>query len=323
MRVLCVTLNASVDTTFIVDRLHRGGLARGATHVSVPGGKGNNVARVLAVLGHEVIVTGFVGGASGRFIEEGLRRLGIRTEFVRVAAESRTSLAILERGHGTVSELLETGADIDAVATSRLRDAVVRMADGVDAVVLSGSLPPGLPDGFYQELVELLRGEGPFVVLDSSGVPLELGLAAGPHLAKPNRAELRALGGDDGDAASAVRYFQEHFASELHGGMRVLLSLGAEGAVLIGRDGALGIGGIAVRPVNTVGAGDAMVAGFLHARSRGEPAATALATATAVAAASTLQPIAGVVDGRDVARLLDQTPESRTIDMKTNGKRSA
>jgi tagatose 6-phosphate kinase len=323
MRCVCITPNASVDATYRVDRLARGTIMRVSTRVSTPGGKGNNVARVLRALGHDVVASGFAGGHAGGFIERELQALGIEPAFVPVAGESRTCLAIVEDASAAVSELLEVGPTVTSDAQQALLERVDVLARQADAVVLSGSLPNGARLDLYADLVRIARDRGAFVALDSSGGPLAEGLAAEPDLVKPNWEEMRELMGNaHADVSAAVSFVQERLLGPALGaGSRVLLSLGRDGAVLIGAEGAVRVPARSVAVVNTVGAGDALLAGYLDAWSRRERAAAALAHASAVAAASTLQPQPGSVDPADVARLLKRP--HRAVPVTPSGVESA
>ena len=304
MRCLCVCLNAAVDTTYVVDRLQTGSTTRVVERTAVPGGKAINLARVLAALGHEPVVTGFVGGRAGETIESGLRDQGIETSFLAVAGESRMCLAVLERS-GEVSELLEGGLDVAPGDAARFLEHAAELAGGVDAVAVSGSLPAGLPADYYARLLKRLRPLTGLLALDTSGEPLRQGLAGRPDLIKPNRDEVRDLapGGPDDDAALAESLRASLIGPVLAGDARVLLTLGADGAALISAAGVLRAAAPAVTAVNPVGAGDATLAGFIAALLEGAADAEALARSVAVGAASTLHPVAGVVRRQDIDRL--------------------
>jgi tagatose 6-phosphate kinase len=312
MRCVCVTPNASVDTTYRVDRLDRGGSMRVSERISVPGGKGNNVARILRALGHEVVASGFAAGRAGEFIERELCELGVAPAFVRIPGESRTCLAVLESEAPVATELLERGPRVTSDAATALVDRVAELADDADAVVLSGSLPTGALADLHARMIHAVRATGVFVVLDSSGSALVEGMQAGPDLVKPNWDELTGLAGlTNADLATGVAFVQDRLLQgALPADAGVLLSLGEEGAVLIAADGAVNLPAPAVTPINPVGAGDAMLAGYLDAWARGERGETALTWASAVAGASIRQPIAGSVDPVDIEQL--------TLELSTN-----
>jgi tagatose 6-phosphate kinase len=306
VRCLCVCLNAAIDTTYRVDRLKRGGTTRVLERTSVPGGKGINVARVLDALGHEPVVAGFVGGNAGAAIEHGLRERGIETALMAVAGESRTCLAVHERRTGEVSELLEGGLDVADDAAAAFLEHAEALARDVDAVAVSGSLPAGLPADYYGRLLARLRPLTDLLVLDSSGEPLRHGLTGRPDLIKPNRDELRELlpGAPEDAGAMAELVRARLIGPVLDDDARVLVTLGADGAVLASAGGALHAAAPEVAAVNPVGAGDATVAGYIAARLEGAGDAGALARGVAAGAASTLHPVAGAVTAIDIDRLL-------------------
>ena len=302
--VATVTLNASVDTTGRLARLERGAINRLDRSEAVAGGKGNNVARVLATLGQRVVASGFVAGAAGRFIVDSLRAEGVEPAFREVPGESRTCLTLVE-ADGTVTEVREPGPTVAAAdAAAFLRDAPELLA-GAAVAVLSGGLPPGLPPDYYADLIGALRGAGIATVLDSSGEALRRGVAAGPGTLKPNTDELADLLGGPvapgGEVAAARR-----LAAALPAGTTLLLTLGRHGAALVTATDAVLAAPPPVSVVNTVGAGDAFVAGWVDATVRGHGPVEALRRAVATGAAATMQSRIGAVDPADVARLLPQ-----------------
>ncbi len=301
MRCLTITLNAAVDTTYVLDRYHQGEVNRISRKMTAPGGKGNNAARVLALLGHTVRATGFIGGPTGHYIEQGLQDLGIETEFVHVPGDSRTCLTIIERESGMISELLEPGLTISPDdAETFLRTAPI-LARDVDSVVVSGSLPNGLPDNYYALLLTALRSSSALLAFDSSGEALRHGLSAKPDLIKPNALEMAALMGSEGSPEDMAEWIQRKLiGSVLAPGAKVLLSLGEQGAVLVSQDTALLASPPAVRVVNPVGSGDALLAGYLGAISEATEESATLAEAVAVATAAALHETAGIVHWEDV-----------------------
>jgi tagatose 6-phosphate kinase len=316
MRCVCVTPNASVDTTYRVDRLSRGGTIRVSDRISVPGGKGNNVARILRALGNDVVASGFAAGNAGEFIERELRELGVEPAFIRVQGESRTCLAILDRDEPVVTELLEPGPKVTPEAAAALVECVAALAADADVVVLSGSLPIIDAQDLYARIIRAVRGNHTFVALDSSGSALVEGLQAGPDLVKPNWEEMIELAGrPDIDLDGAVQFArQQLLQGPLPRDASVLLSRGRDGAVLIAADGAICLPAPAAAPVNPVGAGDAMLAGYLDAWARGERGEAALRWAGVVAGASTRLSVAGSVDSFDIEQLNRATGAAIPLD---------
>lgn len=302
MRFVTVTPNAAIDTTYLLDRLVLGEINRVGRVIPQPGGKGNNVARVLAVLGHRPTATGFAGGHTGTALAEGLRAQGVHPAFVEVAGETRVCLTIVEGESGRTTEIREPGAmhsnaDADSLV-AKLND----LTQAGDTVIVSGSIPPGLSPDVARRLIDAARMAGAFVAFDASGDVLRAGLSAQPHLIKPNLDELNDLIGPVGaDPISAVR--KDIIGPLLACDALVLLSLGPDGAVLIGRNQVTRAMTPPITPMNTVGCGDALLAGYLDARARRLSDADALAHAVAVGTAAAMQEAVGVVDTTDIERL--------------------
>ncbi len=315
MQCLTITLNAAIDTSLWLDRFQRGGLNRVKRKVMVPGGKGNNVAKVLHTLGHSVTASGFIAGTTGTFIERGLQAMpGMTTAFMRVSGESRVCLTLLEEMEGTISELLEPGVEISVADAHRFLNEVQRIAAHADCVVLSGSLPTGLPQDYYAQILAALQPLSARLVLDTSGEPLRLGLSGQPHIIKPNAHEMAELMEHNGTLADMVRFAQhELIGPVLKADSCILLSLGDKGAALIKTNSAFVAEPPAVAVVNPVGAGDALLAGFIDAQSRMCDDHTSLQWAVAAGTASTLQEIAGIVNVSDIEKL-SRCVQVRTLD---------
>ena len=333
--ILTVTLNAAVDTTLVL----RGALAVGASQtaeqvVRLPGGKGVNVARVLRTLGLPVRATGLSGGPAARVIADGLATEGIAAGFLPISGVSRTNIALVNGADGAdgagadprVTEINEPGPTVTPVEGERFVAHLAGLLPGSPALALCGSLPPGLPDGYYAQLINRARAAGVPALLDTSGRALRPGLTAGPLLIKPNGAEAAHLTGrpvrDVDDAVAAAG------ALRAMGAGAVALTLGAAGAVLVTAGGAW-YGRVAVTGgVSPVGSGDAFLAGLLaglvgavergdsptleQALADGAVVTHALTRAVACGAANTLRRGAGVLDADDVARL-EQVAEVRRL----------
>jgi 1-phosphofructokinase len=294
--IVTLTLNPSVDRTVEVETLARGEVMRALGVRVDPGGKGINVSRALAA--HDIptraVVT--VGGAEGEHLVTLLRDTGIEIVPVRIRGAIRSNITVVEPD-GTTTKFNEPGAQLSADELAAVLAAVKAAAESADWLVASGSLPTGTSPDVYAELVQSMAGSGTRVAVDTSGPALEAVLAVGPTLVKPNRDELAAASGrrlttiaDVVDAASLLRE---------RGARIVLASLGAEGAVLVDDDGAIHGRTPAVSPVSSVGAGDAMLAGFLAAGGKG---GDALVEALAWGAAAVLQPGSGMPSPRDIDR---------------------
>lgn len=278
--IVTVTLSPSVDRTIYVDELRRGGVVRSTGEGVHAGGKGINVTRVLAAHGVQSRAVLPAGGGAGRHLVAMLDDAGVPYVAVPVEAAARCNIAVTE-SDGTVTKINAAGAPLTQAELDACVTAVLACAETATWIVAGGTLPLGVPDTWYAELIDRLRRSGVPVAVDTSGPALTAAIKAGPALVKPNREELAAAVGATlntlGDVVTA--------ATELHqaGAGTILASLGPDGAVLVGADGSWHGESPAVAS-GAVGAGDAMLAGFLHGGARG-PAALAVGLAWGTAAA--------------------------------------
>jgi 1-phosphofructokinase len=280
--IVTLTPNPSVDRSVEVPVLVRGAVLRATSAHVDPGGKGVNVARALVANGRSATAVLPSGGAEGAQLAALLEPAGIRLVAVPIRGSVRANISVVEPD-GTVTKLNEPGPVLRDDEVGGLVSATLDTArTGVEWVVCSGSLPRGVPDTLYAELVRALRELGVPVAVDSSGPPLTAAVAAGPDLVKPNREELaeaterpvRTLA-DVVEAAEMLR---------ARGAGSVLASLGPDGAVLVDASGAIHGEAHVDTLRGAVGAGDAMLAGFLAAGAKGRPAlAEALAWGAAAA----------------------------------------
>jgi tagatose 6-phosphate kinase len=283
--ILTVTLNAALDVTYRVPAL-----VPGATHRASPagvraGGKGVNVARVLHALGHDPVVTGFAGGDTGRAIRADLAAAGIREAFVEPAAAARRTVTVVSEQDGAATAFNEPGPRLSIEDWTWFTDRFHELASRADVVVLSGSLPPGLPDHAYAQLLGATTAPA---ILDTSGPPLLEGVAAGPRVVKPNADEVAVTGlADPLGAARRLR---------ARGAGAVVASCGADGLLAVTADGCWRAAAPEQVGGNPTGAGDACVAALAAGLAAGMPWPELLADAAALAAAAVACPLAGDVD---------------------------
>jgi tagatose 6-phosphate kinase len=300
--ILCVNPNAAIDKTIVVDNFSLDKIHRPQRVVSTAGGKGCNVARVLKTLGEMPIVTGWVGGHAGRYIEAALRTEGIRPAFARSDCESRTCLSIYDSLNHTLTEIYESGEPVSGAALRTFFRRYRALLEACSLVTLSGSLPVGVPASLYADLIHLAHRAGVPVLLDSSGEPLRLGMSAGPRLIKPNRFELCALLGQDLISFDQI-VAAAHDLSRRHA-TTVVVSLGAEGAVAVSAGAIWQARPPAVQAQSAVGSGDAMLAGLAIGLTRGQPLEEALRLGVAAGAANTLTIGAGRLKRENVDEIL-------------------
>ena len=280
--MVTVTLNPAIDHAITVPGFRANTVNRATTAQAVPGGKGINVASFLAALGVSTTVTGFLGRANAKRFEAHFATHGLVDRFVRVEGETRSNLKILNPISGEATEINFPGLIPSAEHMAELQSALDELAQDHEWFVLSGSLPPGLPGTTYRSLVRRLRDRGCQVLVDASGDGLRHVLTASPSAIKPNTFELEeALGTPITTEADLLNAGRTLVA---HGIDSVVVSRGAQGALFVGSQAALTArytGQVTIE--TTVGAGDALVAGYLAARAKG---LTAESTARLAIAAS-------------------------------------
>jgi len=282
--IYTLTLNPAVDRELTVDEIAFDSVLRAGSVRLDYGGKGFNVSRALAAWGGETIALGFVGGPTGQRIAAGLAELGIRTDFVPIAGETRTNISIVSQRESRYIKVNEAGPTITPAEEAALLAQVRRLAAAGDWWVLSGSLPPGAWAGIYADVTRIVQGAGGRVILDTNGAPLQHGCRAGPFLAKPNAEEAGDMVGRPVRSPAEA----QAVAGSIHalGVRNLVISLGKEGALFSdGEQGWLALPPQVVER-NPVGAGDALVAGLVWRLSQGSSWPQALQWAVASGAAT-------------------------------------
>jgi tagatose 6-phosphate kinase len=279
--ILTVTPNTGLDRVLFLPSLQRNRRNQAADVVEAMGGKGCDVSLILRELGCETVATGLAGGETGRRMEGMLRHAGVIADFVWTGGETRLNTVLIETATGGHTTVCAAGLQPDNNARSGLLSWIERWAPSAEAVVLAGSLPEGWSAEFEAELVRAARAHAP-VIVDASGRALEAALGEGVSAVKPNRDELESVSGPLADEA-AVRVAAERLRER--GADCVLVSLGAEGALLVSSRGAWWAPGLEVPVVNPAGAGDGMTACLALGVARGWDEPETLQWAVAVSAA--------------------------------------
>ena len=305
--IVVAGFNTAIDTLVEVDRLQPGVVHRYQDPMRLPGGKGLHVAQTASALGATVKLVGLTDRIHGDAIAGHLQSRSVDFHGVGIS-RVRDCLAVRERD-GRITELLDAGPELDAATAARLRDSFLALAADASLAVLSGSLPRGCPSTLYAELVQALQSRGIRCLVDASGEALREALDAQPFLVKPNRDEAsgllqRPIQSLDA-AAEAVALLQAR-------GVRMpLLSLGAEGALLVDGDAVLHGRLPLDRVVNPVGSGDCMLAAIAVALARGDDATAALRLGIACGASNAAARETGHVDPAQVQALLPRVAISR------------
>ncbi|WP_222913198.1 1-phosphofructokinase [Natrinema sp. SYSU A 869] len=300
--ILTVTLNPAVDHTLEVDNLPEPAeVARTDTARVDPGGKGINVSKYLVELDAETIATGVVGDFLGRFVRDSLGDDGITNDFVDIAGRTRLNTTILT--DEAEYKINHDGPTVDSSAIDDLLDIIARYDP--DTVVVGGSLPPGVgPDSIDR----IARAGDWQTVVDVGGEVLH-DLDASYALCKPNREELAAATGIAVDSRAACYDAVERLRQS--GYERVLASLGVDGAIMATPNECLHAAALDADIVDTVGAGDSMLAGVLSALNRGATDEEALRAGVAVASRVVSVPGTDVPPFDDITRAIDRVSVSR------------
>lgn len=266
--ILTITANPSIDMSYFLEKFIEDGINRTQNISKTAGGKGLNVSKVLKILGDEVIATGFLGGRNGEFIYDELKQREIKSDFVEIKEATRNCIALIYDEKQT--EILEAGPQISKSESAALLEKLERIIESDMIVSMSGGLAPGLNTDYYAQITKIVNSKGAKAVLDTSGEALSEVLKSDslPFMIKPNLEELESfLGkrvGSDTNRVGAI--LKEGVLGKLP---NILVSLGEEGAIARFGNELYRAYTPKVRVVSSVGSGDAAVAGFIHAYSRG------------------------------------------------------
>jgi tagatose 6-phosphate kinase len=282
--IIVVCLNPALDVTHHVDAVDWGGVNRPRAVRARPGGKGLNVARTLHALGVDVLVLGLAGGITGTGVEAALREQCVPAAFTPVAEETRRTFSVVDDSR--VTAFYEAGPAVSEEEFAAFRRGYEQALDGAAAVVLSGSLPPGLEPATYATLIQ---AAGIPAVLDTHGEALRLGAAAGAATVKPNLAELESLTGHKLATPDEVIAA----AGQLRGAQAVVVTLGPDGLLAATGDGCWRARAPAAVTGNATGAGDAVAAALAHGLVLGRPWDERLRHAAALGTATAAAPVAG------------------------------
>ena len=257
--IYTVTFNPALDYVVFLDDLKLGDVNRSTRESIFYGGKGINVSTILNTLGLETTALGFVAGFTGKAIEDGLAAQGIHTDFIHLPeGNSRINVKVK---HGDETEINGQGPVITEEAINELFAKLATLTKE-DILVLAGSIPNTLPEDIYEKILARLESKGIRVVVDATKDLLLNVLKYHPFLIKPNNHELGEMFGivckTDEDIVHYAKKLQEK------GAVNVLISMAGDGAILITEDGQnIKMGTPKGKVVNSVGAGDSMVAGFM------------------------------------------------------------
>lgn len=301
--ILVVNLNVSLDKHYELDAFVPHTVMRVAGVDNTPGGKGLHVAGVLKELGAEVLVTGMIGGRTGEFIERKLREKEILFDFQPISGETRSCLAFTDKTGGQ-TEVLEPGPVVSEAEYLAFIERYKQLLPAAEIIVCSGSVPQNVPDTVYASLIDIARGYGKKVLLDTSGRLLIEGVKQKPAFIKPNFEELQAF---CGTAIDSARDAALQIKSLLATGIGIVaVSLGAQGALVGCDEQIFEIQVPKIKAENAVGSGDAFVGGIAFGLAKNWSLPDTLRLAGACGTANALEKESGFVRAEVVESLLEQ-----------------
>ncbi len=297
-----VTVNPALDLTYRVDAIMFDDTVRADEVLRSPGGKGINVSRVSARLGHATVAMGFIGGRAGDELRERLEDEDVRTWFTHVTGDTRTNVIVQDAASHQI-RLSSPGAEVTVDDVDHLVESLFDLR-APDVLALCGSVLPGMPQDFYGTVAQRAAADGIRVAVDADGPELASAVDAGVYLIKPNRYELQRLTGHEvgtrEEAVAAARPLLKR------GVQVVITSLGELGAVLVSGDCALHAYAPRVTVDSAVGAGDAMLAAALAVAVDGAPWETVLRLGVASGTATAMTPGSELCHRSDLEALLPQ-----------------
>ncbi len=296
--IYTVTLNPALDKTVVIPEFGAGRVNRVSSVRTDPGGKGVNESKCLGALGVESVAAMILAGSMGRELERMLKDSGIKPLVHWVEGQTRTNLKIIDPEKKENTDINEPGPVVTQEALNILRDMIRERLQPGDLVILSGSLPAGTAPQLYRDWILYFKELGAMVLMDADGEALRWGLQAAPYMIKPNNDELARLKGVEKLSLEEMICQGRQL---LDSGIEdVVISLGADGALFLSREGVFRADSLPVPVKSTVGAGDSMVAAMACGRVRQLPRQEQIALAVAMGAASVMQ------DG-------SQAPDSQTV----------
>ena len=255
--IYTVTLNPSIDFIVHVDGLKLGDLNRMTHDFKLPGGKGINVSRILKRIGSESTALGFLGGFTGNFISDWLKQESILSSFTQVREDTRINIKLKSESETEINGL---GPSVSNEEMQKLKQALSSITSN-DIVILSGSTPPSLRDGFYEELIQIVKDKQAKFIIDTTGKDLLHALSQKPLLVKPNNHELAELYNVTFESIDDIIPYGKRLLKD--GAQHVIISMAGDGALLFTQEGVYR-SNVLRRPLkNSVGAGDSMIAGFV------------------------------------------------------------
>ncbi|MBN1208768.1 MAG: 1-phosphofructokinase family hexose kinase [Myxococcaceae bacterium] len=308
--IVTLTINPTIDLATTVEEVTPEHKLRCEPERRDPGGGGLNVARVVSELGGEALALYPRGGPTGELLERLLEQKGLRRWSISISGHTRENFTVAEKKSGREFRFVMPGPTLSEAEWQACLEALSTVAAEAEYIVASGSLAPGVPVDFYARVARVARKQNARLVLDTSGEPLRAALEEGVFFAKPNRKEFRDMMGAQVDEpatlAAAARSYLERGRAEV-----LVVSMGADGALLTTREGQYRAVPPPVETHSSVGAGDSFVGGMTFGLARGLPPPEAFRWGIACGTAALLTAGTELCRREDTERLVAQIQPTR------------
>ncbi len=306
--ILAITMNPAIDKIYFVNHFTLGEIHRPDHVIASPGGKGLNVARVASLMGERVIASGLIGGGNGAFIREKIKELGLIDGFSEIQGDTRICINMTDPLTGTCTEVLEPGPVVTVLEMEQFLRSFALLVTQADVITLSGSLPLGVAMDCYNKLIEIAKNAGKKVFLDTSGAAFVKGIESKPSLIKPNEEEVKGICA--GPLITLNHLIDAILSLKQKGIEWPVITRGKDGAIAGLSDGVFQVSIPSVKAINTVGSGDAFLAGCATAYARGYTETDMIRMGAACGTVNTLYRQTGFVE----KQLVEQYFKTITIE---------
>lgn len=302
--ILTVTLNPAMDKTVFLPRLTINGTNRVSSTRLDAGGKGINVSKTVHALGGDTLAMGILGGESGLYIQHCLAEMGINSVFSMSETPTRTNIKLMDESMHSSTEINERGGAVEKQTFEDVFSNLSRRVHPGDYVVFAGTVPPETPDDLIAGWVREMKSAGAKVCMDMVGTPMLMAIEEKPFLIKPNKSELEDICGRhlyyDIDVIAAAKELVER------GIERVVVSLGAEGALFVTENQVLRGFTVKVPVKGQTGAGDSMMAALAYYSEQGCSWSEICQRSMAISSAHVMHPGSETATAEEMEALLPQ-----------------
>jgi len=311
--IYTITLNPALDRTLWIDKIKPDDSNRIKREERFAGGKGIDVSRVLTELGITNKALGFVGGFDGEELEGRMINEGIGCDFIKISGETRTNIVVNDMKTGNQTIFSARGPEIKPYELMQIIHKVEKL-ENPEIVIISGSLPPGIHPEIYRKIIEIVKSKGAKIVLDTDGDALKTSIQSVPDIIKPNVHELSRL---SGTSLKGMDEIINTARSTCEKGIGIILvSMGARGILLISDKEQYLASPPKVDVVNTIGAGDSAVAGFVYGMVSGKSPYESLVFAVAAGTGTTLRPGSALCRKDDFLKLVSRVKLFRNDEIR-------